>query len=325
MDVPFTSQRITRPPNIAYNNSVLASLSSHTIANAISNFVIGIHPLTIYKPTSFKATTTKTTSIMKISVAIVYAILGGAIQTQAKALRGKHSVTNKCITQDQVVTRIQSFADAVPAISEAYWKNGGGPAGSETLRACQAAYDGAMGALAAAYGYDGTVLFKPTLSTQPYTFRPTRAGALSYFIGTACLNLAGSPEDQFPAGNGDGSIFQENGFALNNYVGSDGVQRTGWTATKWDSDEFFYRVDPDGGQNCDTAVAQGRMCFVQNTSGLKDSCVDKTFGFNECEADSTSGCTAGEVVFTTHHSSGSVSDTASLVICQNEGEGPNCS
>jgi len=34
------------------------------------------------------------------------------------------------------------------------------------------------------YGYDlGPVLFKPTLASGAQTFRPTRAGALSYFVG----------------------------------------------------------------------------------------------------------------------------------------------
>ena len=58
----------------------------------------------------------------------------------------------------------------------------------------------------AAYGYDGKVLFKPTLSTSPYTFRETKAGALSYFIGTECLNMVGEADEQFPPGNHDGSM-----------------------------------------------------------------------------------------------------------------------
>jgi hypothetical protein len=36
----------------------------------------------------------------------------------------------------------------------------------------------------AAYGYQfGPVLFKPTLTVAPQTFRTTRAGALAYFVG----------------------------------------------------------------------------------------------------------------------------------------------
>ncbi len=52
----------------------------------------------------------------------------------------------------------------------------------------------------AAYGYQlGTVLFKPTLTVNPQTFRTTRAGALSYFVG-------GNPD--FP---------NDTGFALNDW------------------------------------------------------------------------------------------------------------
>ena len=43
----------------------------------------------------------------------------------------------------------------------------------------------AQGVLDSLYGYvDGTVLFKPTLTQEPYTFRFTEEGAAAYFIGT---------------------------------------------------------------------------------------------------------------------------------------------
>lgn len=43
----------------------------------------------------------------------------------------------------------------------------------------------AQGVLDSLYGYvDGTVLFKPTLTQKPYTFRFTEEGAAAYFIGT---------------------------------------------------------------------------------------------------------------------------------------------
>jgi hypothetical protein len=43
------------------------------------------------------------------------------------------------------------------------------------------------------------VLFKPTLTTAPQTFRTTRAGALAYFVG------------------GDAAFPQDKGFALNGW------------------------------------------------------------------------------------------------------------
>ena len=63
------------------------------------------------------------------------------------------------------------------------------------------AYEVALGALNGAYNYPESVLFKPTLTTAPYTFRPTKAGALSYFIGTDCLLKSGTEDEQFPPGN----------------------------------------------------------------------------------------------------------------------------
>jgi hypothetical protein len=50
----------------------------------------------------------------------------------------------------------------------------------------------ASAVLDAAYGYNmGAVLFKPTLTVVPQTFRPTKEGALSYFVG----NNAKFPKD----------------------------------------------------------------------------------------------------------------------------------
>ena len=60
---------------------------------------------------------------------------------------------------------------------------------------CTAAVLAAKGALNAAYGYeankdsDPPVLFKPTWTVDPDTFRPTYAGALSYFIGHECSDM----------------------------------------------------------------------------------------------------------------------------------------
>jgi hypothetical protein len=53
-----------------------------------------------------------------------------------------------------------------------------------------------------------------------------------------------------------------------------------------------------------------------------NTCVDKTFGFNDLTGDGKSP------VITTHHSSAAIKEGSSLVICQNEGnqgEVPTCS
>jgi hypothetical protein len=81
--------------------------------------------------------------------------------------------------------------------------------------------------------------------------------------------MVGLEEEQFPPGNGDGSVFQEDGFAINRHLYSDGTQqRMGWADLEYDFDKFLYRIDPEGGQNCETAVVQGQMCFVHYNTNL---------------------------------------------------------
>ena len=205
-----------------------------------------------------------------------------------------------------MIARIQSFTDGVPAISDAYWSAGGGPAGAgEANRAgCQAAYDASVAAIEALYG-EGQVLFKPTLTTQPYTYRTTPQGALSYFIGTECLQMIGTLEDQFPPGN-DGTMFQEYGFGLRNYNNFTGFINP----TVWDPEAFYYHLD---GPYCDTSMAMGQVCFTSNGSETEGNvCVDKTWAFGR-NAD-------GIVEFTSHHSSAVVPFESSITICQGDGD-----
>lgn len=237
---------------------------------------------------------------------LVQALLEDAHSHLAK----KSALLYKCVSKEEVVARIQSFADAVPTISQLFWDNGGGPDGTNyPQKACQAAYQAAVDTLAGAYGYDGKVLFKPTLTTGTYTYREFFNGALSYFIGTQCLNLAGKPGDQFPLGNDDGSIFYEYGFALQNYNGGSGFV----FPTVWDPDSFLYRIASGGyDENCQSPVAMGKMCFTaKGATAGSGPCVDKTFGFNRR--------TDGQVVFTTHHSSSIIIEPVpggSTTVCQ---------
>ena len=53
----------------------------------------------------------------------------------------------------------------------------------------------------------------------------------------------------------------------------------------------------------------GRVCFVENNNPTQVACVDKTFGFVKGAPDQFSA------VFTSHHSSGSISDESNT-ICQ---------
>lgn len=66
-----------------------------------------------------------------------------------------------------------AWGSALIAISKAYEADG-----IDAARAL------AGSVLDAAYGYNlGPVLFKPTLASGEKTFRPTKTGALSYFVG----------------------------------------------------------------------------------------------------------------------------------------------
>ncbi|MEL7538156.1 MAG: phosphoribosyl-AMP cyclohydrolase [Pseudomonadota bacterium] len=77
------------------------------------------------------------------------------------------------ITEQELTDARKIWGDALVAVSMAYDEGG-----------IDAATDVANGALDAAYGYNlGPVLFKPTLASGEKTFRPTREGALSYFVG----------------------------------------------------------------------------------------------------------------------------------------------
>jgi len=99
----------------------------------------------------------------------------------------------------------------------------------------------------AAYGYNyGPVLFKPTLTSgnQTQTFRPTREGALSYFVG-------GNPA--FP---------NDTGFALK-----------GWTKVDFDNNAIYL--------DCDIAMAMGNV-HITNKDGSVTT-VDKSFGYRRGE------------------------------------------
>jgi hypothetical protein len=208
----------------------------------------------------------------------------------------------KCVTKEEAELTVKTFTDVVVTISQAFFtrkEESGLEAG------CLAAYEEALGALNAAYAYNidtREVLFKPTYTGVPYTYRNTLPGALSYFIGTECLNMAAPLRDGiiFPPGNEDGSLFQEFGFGLNNYRGGDG-----WVES-WFQD-FDYLVDD---QNCKTAIGLGRVCFKAGNGNV--ACVDKTFSFINSEP----GSNQLPAILTSHHSSATVVDDT-ITICQN--------
>jgi len=77
------------------------------------------------------------------------------------------------ITEPEVLAAEKAWGDGLVAIAKAY-----DDAGIDRARAT------AIAVLDKAYGYNlGPVLFKPTLTRDPQTFRTTKDGALAYFIG----------------------------------------------------------------------------------------------------------------------------------------------
>lgn len=104
----------------------------------------------------------------------------------ALAQTGEARVYNSNITLAEVEAAQKAWGEALVKISDDY--QSGGLAKAKAT--ASAVLDGA-------YGYKlGPVLFKPTLTVEPQTFRTTKEGALSYFVG------------------GDANFPKDSGFAL---------------------------------------------------------------------------------------------------------------
>lgn len=100
----------------------------------------------------------------------------------------------------------------------------------------------------ALYDYaEGTVFFKPTLAFGKNTFRCTRQGAISYFVG-------GDPD--FP---------EDTGFALKR-----------WVKVWYDNNAAENGIQIHG----DIAITMGNV-YLQNAAG-EEVMVDKTFVFRRC-------------------------------------------
>jgi hypothetical protein len=99
------------------------------------------------------------------------------------------------------------------------------------------------------YDYqEGKVFFKPTLASGKNTFRPTREGALSYFIG----------------GNKD--FPEDTGFALKQ-----------WVKVRYDNNAAENGIQIHG----DIAITMGNV-YLTNAKG-EEVMVDKTFVFRRCK------------------------------------------
>jgi hypothetical protein len=169
---------------------------------------------------------------MRFSIAAV-SLLAIAAATGASADSAK--IVNQAITQDEVIAAQKAWCNALVDISKANETEG--PAAAKAL---------AEKVIDAAYGYQmGAVLFKPTLTVAPQTFRPTRAGALAYFVG------------------GDKDFPNDAGFALK-----------GWTKCEIANSAIFIAGD--------SATTMGNVSVTNKDS--KTTTVDKTWSFVKDDA-----------------------------------------
>ena len=158
-----------------------------------------------------------------------------ATSLAASAASAETIVVNQAITIDEVIAAQEGWCDALVSISTAYAEGGQ-----------EAAAKLAGDVIDAAYGYQmGAVLFKPTLTVAPQTFRPTREGALAYFVGG---------NEDFP---------NDTGFALK-----------GWTTCTSENNAVFISGDK--------ATSMGNV-HVTGPDG-EITTVDKTWGYVKDDA-----------------------------------------
>jgi hypothetical protein len=163
-----------------------------------------------------------------LALAAAAALSVGAVHAQSAP------VYNANITESEVAAAQTGWCNALVSISQTFERDG---------REAATALAGQI--LDTAYGYNlGPVLFKPTLTVAPQTFRTTREGALAYFVG-------GNPS--FP---------KDDGFALK-----------GWTACE--------AVNAAIHINGDVANTMGNVTLT-NKDGSKTT-VDKTWTFKKTD------------------------------------------
>jgi hypothetical protein len=144
-------------------------------------------------------------------------------------------VVNQAILEQEVLAAQKGWCQALVDISATHEREGQPAAKALAEKVIDAAYGYQMGA----------VLFKPTLTVNPQTFRTTRAGALAYFVG------------------GDPAFPQDTGFALK-----------GWKKCEIQNAAVFLAGD--------SASTMGKVHFTGKDE--KVTSVDKTWTFVKDDA-----------------------------------------
>jgi hypothetical protein len=162
------------------------------------------------------------------------AVLAGAgVWTQARALAEQPKTAP--ITEAEVNAAQQAWCDALVKIGKVHEAGGDYKAIASQL-------------IDDLYDYkDGKVFFRPTLAVGKNTFRPTKEGALSYFVG------------------GNKNFPEDTGFALKH-----------WVKVSYDNNAAENGIQIHG----DVAVTMGNV-YLTNSKGQEIK-VDKTFVFRRC-------------------------------------------
>ena len=181
-------------------------------------------------------TTTKNPN--EIKIAFCCGLIGATASVTLNCLvaDAKPSVMADNITPKEVQTAQQNWCDALIAISEAHAKSGLDVSKPLAAKVIDTAY---------AYQF-GPVAFKPTWAKGGKTFRATRDGAISYFVG-------------------DDPNYKDIGFA----IGTPGTNRSPWVKC---TPEIFV-VQSFG----NTANSMGWV-HVEAADGTRGK-VDKTFSY----------------------------------------------
>lgn len=158
-----------------------------------------------------------------------------SLSAAAATASAQTPLRNDNITLEEVLAAQRAWGEGLVRIAAAHRE--GGP---ERGRAVAAEI------LDGAYGYAaGPVLFKPTLTLAPQTFRTTRAGALAYFAG------------------GNPAYANDNGFAFN-----------GWSRVEVRNAAVFIHGR--------TAMTQGNVMLTDAQGRV--TTVDKSWGFHRDDA-----------------------------------------
>jgi len=158
--------------------------------------------------------------------------LATALVCMSFALGAMADVVNYNLTVPDVENAQKAWGEALVDISTTYDNSG-----------LEAAKAKASAVLDSAYAYDlGPVLFKPTLTVSPQTFRTTKEGALAYFVGN---------DENFP---------NDDGFALK-----------GWRSFEIDNEGIFISGD--------LAITMGKVRLTDKDGNVTE--VDKTWAFKK--------------------------------------------